>query len=182
MYSKTKLHETIQAQVLNCMKSTDIKDIRLEPILKAAGISKATFYRNYRSIDDVVKEMEAEFLSGLKMINEMFPEEWVLSPATFRRNCYEIADYLDSKRSFLKVINGPHGDPQFLYKHSRVLIERISSSIKTKNPSRRHKDLYIQFLVDGTNSVLDNWIENRPDIPPEEIAELMEELFLMVLS
>lgn len=72
MYQKSKLHQDIRDAVLVCMETTDIKDIRVQTLLRMTGISKATFYRNYRSVESIVKEMEAEFVSGLRDINSKF--------------------------------------------------------------------------------------------------------------
>lgn len=180
MYEKETLHRHIRQAVLTCMETTDIKDIRVQTLLSMTGISKATFYRNYRSVEAIVREMELEFISGLRAINDHFAGTRLHSPVLMRKNCQEITAYLYAHRDFLRIIKGVHGDPQFFYKHSRILLEQLASAGFSAG-RRPHGELYLQLLVDGTNSVLDTWLAGRTDITPEEMAAVMDDMFRRVL-
>lgn len=180
VYEKGSLHRQIRQAVLKCMETTDIKDIRVQTILSMAGISKATFYRNYRSVEEIVKELELEFISGLRAINDRFAGNRLHSPVLMRQNCQEITAYLYEHREFLRLIKSVHGDPQFFYKHSRILLEQIASG-GFSGSHRPYGELYLQMLVDGTNSVLDTWLAGRTDITPEEMAAVIHDMFCRVL-
>lgn len=178
MYQKNKLHQDIRDAVLVCMETTDIKDIRVQTLLRMTGISKATFYRNYRSVESIVKEMEAEFVSGLRDINSRFIGSRLQNPILLQQNSEAITRYLDQHRRFLQIINGPHGDPQFDYKHSRVLMEQLISAV---TPQSSLHPYYLRFLIDGTNSVLNSWLSDPAPLSPEKMAVILTDMFRRVL-
>lgn len=95
-----------------------------------------------------------------------------------QQNSEAITRYLDQHRRFLQIINSPHGDPQFDYKHSRVLMEQLISAAA---PQSSLHPYYLRFLIDGTNSVLDSWLSDPTPMPPKKMAVILTDMFRRVL-
>ena len=52
------VRQRIEDAVFGLMKTIDIPDIRIEQVVKLASTSRSTFYRYFRSVDAVVKNLK----------------------------------------------------------------------------------------------------------------------------
>lgn len=58
----------IKGAFLACMKETAVKNISPVEISKRAGVDKATFYRHYKSVDDILRELEKEQVEDFRKL------------------------------------------------------------------------------------------------------------------
>lgn len=56
----------IEDAVFELMATTPVQSIKVAEVLRLAHTSKSTFYRCYRSVDDVVKRFEDELLQNMQ--------------------------------------------------------------------------------------------------------------------
>ena len=61
----------IEDAVFELMATTPVQSIKVTEVLRLAHTSKSTFYRCYRSVDDVVKRFEDELLQNMQDINDV---------------------------------------------------------------------------------------------------------------
>lgn len=61
----------IEDAVFELMATTPVQSIKVAEVLRLAHTSKSTFYRCYRSVDDVVKRFEDELLQNMQDINDV---------------------------------------------------------------------------------------------------------------
>lgn len=75
--------ECISLALIYLLKSKDLSKITITELVTRAGVSRATFYRNYSSKEDVLAEIENTIFSRLEnFYSEMFETdryEWCLS-------------------------------------------------------------------------------------------------------
>ena len=68
--NKTK--DRIRDGLFAAMKTKAYADITITDVIKASGIARASFYRSYKNLDDVLQDIVAKYRAGLERL--FFPE------------------------------------------------------------------------------------------------------------
>lgn len=178
MIEKSKTRESIQNAVIKLMETTDIPEIRVKSILELADVSRSTFYRYYNSVNDVVDELEMQIMEELRNIDRylMSSDFSGVYYDTPNPVALEIFKYLESKRQFFIVIYGPHGDPRFSYKMTKLVQETYGLKVSRDNPQVNCSDLYVKFALCGHRGLIEYWITQRSDITAESMAIITSKL------
>lgn len=58
----------LRKSLIACMKKNAVKDIQIKEICECAGVDRSTFYKHYRNIDDIIRELEQEQLDQFRRI------------------------------------------------------------------------------------------------------------------
>lgn len=168
----------IEDAVFQLMETTDIPDIRVSEVIKLAGISRSTFYRHFNSVDDVVKTFETDLLANMHSVNNYAikasfgQSELEPTPTMIRR-----MELLAERRDKVVALNGPHGDPQFVHKATILMHDHFRERLADVRGPETYHDFYLAFALAGHHNVVQYWLEKRPDVPPEEVAALLNRLF-----
>ena len=170
--------EKIEKAVLELMKETDIPHIKVNDVVKCAGISRATFYRHYDNVDNVVKEMEFQVLEELRDISRYSISSMLDFNNLDKPNEVYLAlfKYIDEHRDFFTSMFGPHGDPMFDYKQKQLIREFYGGKIAFEGIECQHLDLYINFALAGHNRLIEYWLTKRSDISYREICVIIQKL------
>lgn len=101
----------IEDAVFELMATTPVQAIKVTDVLRLAHTSKSTFYRCYRSVDDVVKRFEDDLLHNMQDINDVALEarfgDAQLDPTPTMIKRMEILQRNRSKVLALNSENGP---------------------------------------------------------------------------
>ena len=170
--------ERIEDAVFSLMRTTDIPDIRVADVCHGAGVSRSTFYRHFDSVDRVVKGFEMDLLANMHDINgyalkarfglaELDP-----TPTMIRR-----MELLQERRDKIVALNGPPGDPQFIHKATVLMHDHFRDRLADVPGSADYRDFYLAFVLAGHHNVIQYWLEERPDTPPEKVAGVLNRLF-----
>lgn len=168
----------IKDALLDLMENTDADKISAVDLSRKAGVSRATLYRYYNSIDEVLREMSEEFLEGIRdesryYISGDFDVKDLKKPYPA---IVAVGQYvLDHKRYFLAA-TGPHGDGRFTYKWKKIIREFYYGKLAYEGLMKDNIDVYIEFVLAGSEAVSRYWLERRPDISPEEIAPIIQRI------
>lgn len=54
------VRDCITTALFNLMKKKDYREITISEIVKTAGVSRNSFYRNYQSIEDIIRQYMTE--------------------------------------------------------------------------------------------------------------------------
>lgn len=172
------VEERIEDAVFDLMKTTDITDIKACDVVRLAGISRSTFYRHFDSVEDVVKQFETSLLDTMSTINKN-ALKLQFSKAELKPTASMISrmEVLRENRDRIVALNSDHGDPTFQHKATMLMHEFFRIRLKDVGGSELHRDLYLSFVIAGHNNLIQYWLEKRPEIPPEEIAAMLNRLY-----
>jgi len=107
----------IEDAVFELMRERCVPEITAVSVCRLAGVSRATFYRHFRSVDDVVKGFEDRILASIKVIdNGALRFRFGKSELDPSAAMIERMEFLAAHRAKIVALNGPHGDPQFIHK------------------------------------------------------------------
>ena len=176
--AKNDIASRIEDAVFELMATTPVQSIKVTDVLRLAHTSKSTFYRCYRSVDDVVKRFEDELLQNMRDINDVALEarfgdaQLDPTPTMIRR-----MELLAERRDKVVALNGPHGDPQFVHKATVLMHDHFRDRLADVEGSGDYRDFYLAFVLAGHHNVIQYWLEKRPDVEPEVVAGVLNRLF-----
>lgn len=175
---RSPVDQGIEDAVFALMRTTDIPDIRVDDVVRLAGVSRSTFYRHFKSVDEVVKAFETDLLANMHDINvyalkaRFGQSELEPTPSMIRR-----MELLRERREKVLALNGPHGDPQFVHKATMFMHDYFRDRLSGVQGSETFIDLYLAFALAGHHNVVQYWLEERPDLEPEDIAAFLNRMF-----
>lgn len=168
----------IRDVLLDLMMDTDADKISAAELARRAGVSRATFYRYYDSVDAVLCEITDEFLEGMRDCHRYF----IPTPIDFRHLdvpqevFVSIASYLlENKRVFL-AMTGPHGDARFVYKWHALFKEFNYGKLVYEGLAKKEMDIYMEFTLAGNDAVIRYWLTEKTEISPTEGAPIMQRI------
>lgn len=170
--------ERIEDAVFALMETTDIPDIHVADVTRAAKVSRSTFYRHFESVDAVVKAFEADLLDNMRDINNFalkarFGQSELDPTASMIRRM----ELLRERRDKVVALNGPHGDPQFVHKATVLMHDHFRERLGEVEGSEANRDLYLAFALAGHHNLIQYWLEERPELSPRTIAAVLNRLF-----
>jgi AcrR family transcriptional regulator len=147
-------------------------------LARKARVSRATLYRHYDSVDNVLCEMEDEFLEGLRECSRFF----ISAPFSVKRfdkpypEYVAITEYFYKHKRFFLAVTGPHGDPRFVYKFHKIIREFYLGKIAYEGLIREDADIYVEFFLAAHDAIIRYWIEKRPDISSEKFSLIIQRI------
>ena len=152
-------------------------DITIWEICERAGLYRSTFYRYYDTKDEVLREIEHEYIEDTRGLTptvwsfhaDATPEEL----ARCRRELEADMEYHRAHKSICKFLLSPAGDIYFYNK----MVESISQTVK-KNlqyygaQNAKTSDYLLNFFASGFVSTIEAWLK-KDDCSAGEIADLI---------
>ena len=157
--------KAIREALLKLIQDKPISRVSTSELCREADINRNTFYAHYSTPEDVLSEIEDEFLGDLSTLLEDTYEAGEVTLAMCRA--------IDSKREHWHAIW--KGDPH--------LIERAIDMCCEMALSRWGMDgsvnmgdgaLFLRFITRGASGVVGGWLEDGCRMPPEQMSALID--------
>lgn len=168
----------IKDTLLDLMTAMDADKVSAAALARSANVSRATFYRYYDSVDAVLREITDEFLEGMRDCHRYFISTPIdlanldkPSPA-FVAN----ARFLAENRKVFLAMTGPHGDARFVQKWRALFKEFNYGKLAYEGLAQKDLDIYMEYALAGNDAVIRYWLEEKPEISPEEGAPIMQRI------
>lgn len=153
--AKNDISARIEDAVFELMGTTPVQAIKVTDVLRLAHTSKSTFYRCYRSVDDVVKRFEDDLLHNMQEINDVALEarfgDAQLDPTPTMIKRMEI---LQRNRSKVLALNSENGDPVFTHKATVFMHEYFRDRLRSTFSDETDLDLYLAFALAGHHNLI----------------------------
>lgn len=189
MYQKKKDKRSIQSSqwiyeaLKTLMNEKQYNKITIIDIVKKANIGRTTFYRNFDTIDDVLRMKCIEKFSEFRQFCIDYYKTNSIEDKTFLK---PFLKYWYDNSEIIELLLKAHGEniiKDCLYKEINYFIN--ISSIKENKIINSHLNYFIELRVANCISILTEWIKNGKNIPPDELSEIinlqMQELLKHVL-
>lgn len=168
----------IMRAVFELMRTTSIDRMRVSDVTALAGVSRATFYRRFLNVNDVVKTFENALLDNMRSINNValkarFNVAELEPTATMVSRMETLLQYRDE----IVALNGPHGDPSFVHKATVLMHDYLSDRLSEVLGPSDELELYLAFILAGHLNLIQFWLEKRSDIAPRKVAATLNRLY-----
>jgi len=133
---KTRLQKNFQQTVLKLYRKKNVDEITINEVCEKLDVPRSSFYYHYKTIRDVVNEIESDFFRANKK---------ALASVTMTGD--EKTDYINALNAIIPVIKNNETVVKTLRFDSMFLMEwdRLISSAFCKEPS--HRENVIAFLT-----------------------------------
>jgi len=154
--------ESIQDALYLLMEKSNYEDITITQIIKKSGVSRSAFYRNYKSKEDIIKDILTDLFRRIESEIDSIEINWTSG-----------FNYFYENKKSLNLITKAHLEYLFL--------DKINEQLTYDNST----DNYIQAMNHGiAYNVLLYWIKcgmtESPSIAVEKTIEAYKSLALYV--
>lgn len=168
-YSKSELKKSL----LSLLKKKPVDKITVKEICEKALLNRGTFYAHYSSPEELLEEIESEFYVTMVMRIASFQKA-----EDVPKIVAQILAVLKEQQELASALFGPYGDREFLTKvvnsaHDMCIIQWSGVSPES---DRKKMEMTYSFVSCGVARLVQDWLIGGAKEPPEEIAELMNDL------
>lgn len=174
--NQTKLR--LKDALLELMKTTDADKITAVDLARQAELSRATLYRYYDSVDEILRELEDDFLEKMRDCSRYYiSAHFDLKSLSVPHPAFmAVAEYFRGNSRTYLTLSGIHGSHRFLPRTHKVIREFYCGKLAYEGLARKNMDVYIEFVLAGHDAMTRYWLEERPDISLEDAAVITQKM------
>lgn len=168
----------IKSSLMTLLKTKPLKKVTVKEICERSEINRATFYRYYRDVFDLVEKLEQNFL------DELAGDIRGDTPYDFKDTFTLILTRIKANGEWYRTLFSENGDEAFpkrifdwCYKISAMDSDQTFPEL---SPVRR-KWLYY-FVAQGYSGILTQWMEGGMIEPVDEVAAFADALLQNILK
>lgn len=167
----------IEQSFLELLREKPVNKITVTELCEKAQINRATFYKHYLDIPDLMEKIEEGLFD---QIRESFGSEKIKLQAFL----VKMMHYTRENQDRFMALGGDHGDPNLMTKTFQVCYESAYPLLAQNlvNLKETEKEMLYGFLSYGAGAVLTWWIKNGMREAPEEVAQLILNLCSITAS
>ena len=155
-----KTKEYMAYSLIDLMKTKDFETITIKEITKNAHVNRSTYYRNFKSKEDILKfqlrKITEEYINKFESVEEK----------TEKNHIYTILNTYNEHRVFFLTIQ----ESKQLYILQQVYLDYLQDNIHITSSKEELYKLY--HNIGGVYNFIICWIENGMDENLEELTEL----------
>lgn len=164
-YTKNVIRESL----LEIMEEKEISKVTVTEICEIADINRATFYKYYLDVYDLLKQIEDELF-------EEFKESLGKSKETdTKKMVLELIKTIGRNKYLFKVLLSPNGNKDFLLTLMYYAREQLFNEWekKFKDLSNEEFNYVFMYVANGLIAVSQLWVKNDCIEPAEDIANFI---------
>ncbi|MCM1060980.1 MAG: TetR family transcriptional regulator C-terminal domain-containing protein [Eubacterium sp.] len=171
-YTKMVITESF----VKLLKTNPINKITVKEICAMSEINRATFYKHYLDVYDLLDKIEEQFLTELKEVLNSGKNNTARDVLTF------IMVKFKAEEEIYKSVCSPNGDPEFPKKLFEVCydVSSVRKNLSGTKLTDTQSEWVYRYIAHGCNGVLTLWIANGMKEPINEIADFLERLIKSV--
>ena len=179
----------IKDSLLHFLNEKPLKNITITELCEYADINRGTFYKYYASVEELMRYVENEFLSGILQVaakqlieGQLFvqvDERAPLNQENFRKFFVGIINYLYTEKEMCVLIVENSNENIFLKRIIYVVSDYYISLWKKKvDLAERSDDIdfvraLAKYIACGIVNTVCDWISDGMETSPDEITDLI---------
>ena len=182
LYSNTKQTTTkIKLALLDLLNNKPLSQINITNLVKVAGVYRATFYLHYKSLSDVILDIETDVVDCYQDVETQMQDVDIFSNMEMLIN--KIGEYIKIDCKYLHMIINTNCFNRITLKLREILNEMlISNFIKFGHLSRQDDEcmLNISVFSGGVVFAIRDWVNNLDvdySVLEDYIKNLSKKLF-----
>lgn len=181
LYSNTKQTSTkIKLALLELLNDKDLSQINITNLVKVAGIYRATFYLHYKSLNDVILDIEKDVYECYKSLKSQMEQVDLYN--NMHVLIEKIGEYINIDKKYLQVIINTNCFNRITLKLKELLYECIVTSFIRFGHMRDDAEflLNISMFTGGLVFAYRDWInslEMELDVLQNHVKKISSQLF-----
>lgn len=161
----------IKDALLRLLETKTLDKIKVSALCEESGVNRATFYRHYETLQEVLREIETEFIRQMP-----HPGKQPCDMAQARSYLEAVCTYFYNHAALIKLLflNGTDDDMmQGLNAFYRSFLELWSTERRLSDLDEDTAKVIIAVVSGGGHCLLRQWIMGDIQKTPGEIAEIL---------
>ena len=184
-YKKTSIR--IKELFIEELKSRPIDQIRISEICEKLDINRTTFYRHYEDIYYLLKEIENDFINGLKSVYD----DIVANKEDSFEVMKDILYFFKDNKDICQILFSGQNSSSLWESYRKLSIDLFLKKIYQKYPQSFHIDdnelkQSVEFVSSGFFALYKNWVMNDCkediDILAKRLSSLSDNCIMKVLD
>ena len=155
----------VREALLRLIQDKPVTRVTTTELCAEADINRNTFYAHYATPEDVLAEVEKEFLEDLALLLEDTYEEGKATLSMCRA--------IDTSRERWRAIW--NGNPEIISKAVDLCCERALEHWDSEGiPSKGEGKLFLRFITRGATGLVGDWLDEGCRVPPEQMSATID--------
>ena len=169
-YTKKIIKDTL----IKLLSEKDIKKVTVSEICKIADVNRATFYRYYLDVYDLLNKIEEDFINELKAPYLEDPAR-ISSVGAFSKEI--LAVFLENK-DLVRILFNTNNNIYFLNEVLEVAYDMCKAKWMNDVPEITEAEINYAaiFIFNGALGIVNYWVKNDFDKDIEEVSHAIEQL------
>lgn len=162
----------VQVNFLSLLKEKPINKITVKELCALAEINRATFYKYYLDVFDLMEKLEEEILKELRETVKATTKDGL------HKTLLRMLEKMQENGDLYITLFSGNGDAKFPLKVFQMCYAELGGSIGAQYPTLTKTEqawVYI-YTAQGSSGILNYWISDGMTEPPKEVAEFIEKL------
>ncbi len=162
----------IKSTLLAIMKEKPVAKISISELTERADVNRKTFYNHYADIDSVLRDLENEFLQRLfALIDQNNIWNSLENPAPFFDKLFL---EIQNDQPFFKLLIESGEHVHLVFNFRTRLRDMWGEQLQGRSDIDPRLLMYfMDFIASGTVSILEAWIGNADQVPPQRLSQLI---------
>lgn len=174
-YTKKCLKEGL----VSLLKKKPLEVITITELCEEADVNRSTFYKHYSNLNNLLISTQNEIILDVEQLISAMSVKDIKRKEIIENVLYYILNNSTTCYILLCKNNYSTFQSKIFDMGEGLLRTEIESSY---NIDDRRKDIVVNFLLNGTTSVIYDWIDGGFINQPKELAEIIDNLTSKVLS
>lgn len=174
---KIDIEKNICDTLIDMMEAKSFFDISVSDLVKAAKVSRSSFYLYFNSIYDVLQKIEDEFTEGLMSVQEVADHVSRERHRQFDQSVINRAEYIKKNKKILKVLTSENGDPSFLAKltnrNKKIVKVHLKEKVKYSNAELK---ILSEYMAAGQLQAFKWWVNHEEEMDIYDTLLFVEDL------
>lgn len=168
----------IQVNFVSLLKQKSINKITVKELCEMADINRATFYKYYMDIYDLMDKIEGEILKELHETMRSSILDGI------GKTLVKLLEKMKENGSLYIALFSENGDTKFPLKIFQMCYAEFSTYINGQFPhlSETQRAWIYVYTAQGSSGILNYWINDGMAESPEEVASFIEQLISNTLK
>ena len=173
--------DILKKSLLELLKNKKIDKITVKELCEKAQINRGTFYLHYSAPNDLLYEIEKDFMANH---SELFTD--YMTKASLHQNdrgmdkLQALFQVTSENIELCKIIFGPNGDYRFQEKIKKQMKQETIRHWSVEFPEYKieHLEYIFDYVFSGSMSLIFNWINDNDEqkITVEQLANRLDRL------
>ncbi|HJJ28137.1 MAG TPA: TetR/AcrR family transcriptional regulator [Methanocorpusculum sp.] len=160
--------QLIKDALAGLLCSADAHQISISGLCQAAKVNRSTFYAHYKDIEEVIADIEAEFLEHVAFLSWKSPRE---------ENRAALQMYLEYVTGHKAAYTALIKSGRLLDKGAQIAVERYLAGVRSKDaPEVKKQCLVISGSCVGATYMINRWLETQ-ECSMQELTGILLDLF-----
>ena len=155
--------------LLRLLKDEELKKIRITELCQESGVNRATFYRHYETVEDVLLDLERDIAIQMFPVSG-FPTELSQVRAKMEWVCTFVKDHAD----IMEILFRCNAEKDMMRRVCEFYRNYVELQIRERQELRMEPDTVRSvsaFLAGGFYCLLRQWVADGMEQSPAQIAD-----------